>query len=336
MAWWFGSKNQFALRDSKTHEAVDDLLATLQLPRLMADDQIAISELVRIAIMAIDISEVWEAIQADGWSDEDLARLQAACQKPQFLQAMMHALEGERIFADTGYDLFRKSNDETSKALEWEFTFAGEEDRRGGMSKFLEKQIYCRIWRFAWSYQDQQQNLEHLQRLVEAARKAGKEKCYVGVLPDIEKSMLEIEKRNWYDRLRFGLSHSGVSLSRTIARAMLVETERSQLVCAIALKHYFLHYKKFPASLDQLAPEFLSAVPTDYMDGKPMKYHLNSNGSFTLYSVGQNGIDEGGDTTPLKDAKNANHLWWRKDMVWPAAAAPAEVSAWQEESAKNN
>jgi hypothetical protein len=274
-------------------------------------------------------------LQANGWSDEDLDRLQAACQKPEFISAMAHALEGERIFADAGYDLCRKSNDETFTILEWESTFAEEENQPGELNKFFKKQIYCRIWRFAWSYQDQRQNLEHLQRLVEAARKAGKEKSYAGALPDINESILEYDKANWYDKLRFGLARSGFSLPRAIARAMLVETERSQLLCAIALKRYFLRHGKFPTSLDELVPEFLSSAPTDYMDGKPMKYHLNTEGAFKLYSVGENGTDDGGDNTPLDDSKSKN-LWKRKDMVWPAPASPEEVAAWCEESAKNN
>src|SRR5882724_9023954 len=63
LANWFGSKSQMLLRNGKTHEAAADLLAILQLPRLMAGDQIAISELVRIAIMTTDISKFWEALQ---------------------------------------------------------------------------------------------------------------------------------------------------------------------------------------------------------------------------------------------------------------------------------
>jgi hypothetical protein len=279
--------------------------------------------------------KVWEALQNDGWSDDDLARLQASCQKPEFIMAMTHALEGERIFADAGYDLCRKSNDDAFNTLEWQTAWAEQEDQPRATSRFFRKQIYCRIWRFAWSYQDQRHNLEELQALVEITRKAAIAKSYSDSMPFINKITMETEKRNWYDRLRFGVAQSGLSLSRADARAMHIETERSQILCAIGLKRYVLRHGQFPASLDDLVPEFLPAVPTDYMDGKPMKYRLNADGSFLLYSAGEDGKDDDGDISLPPERNKSLNLWARKDFIWPAPALPDEVAIWREEAAKN-
>ena len=59
----------------------------------------------------------------------------------------------------------------------------------------------------------------------------------------------------------------------------------------LALKSYKDAVGKLPDSLDQLAPAYLSAVPIDPFDGKPMKY---SAAKKILYSVGPDGIDSGG------------------------------------------
>ncbi len=44
-----------------------------------------------------------------------------------------------------------------------------------------------------------------------------------------------------------------------------------------------------------LAPHYVKKIPTDGFTGKPLKYHLlNGAQSFKLYSVGRNGVNNGG------------------------------------------
>jgi len=67
------------------------------------------------------------------------------------------------------------------------------------------------------------------------------------------------------------------------------------------------------------------------MDGKPIKYALKADGSFLLYSVGEDGQDDGGSNEMLPKKTNSNNLWERKDFVWPAPASPEETEAWRKE-----
>src|SRR5262249_30674786 len=97
---------------------------------------------------------------------------------------------------------------------------------------------------------------------------------------------------------------------------------------------FVLKHGSAPENLDALVPEFLTAVPTDYMDGKPLKYRRNADGSFTLYSIGTDLKDNGGDAG-LSPGKESHSLWHRMDFVWPSPALADEVSAWREEMAKN-
>ena len=113
---------------------------------------------------------------------------------------------------------------------------------------------------------------------------------------------------------------------------MRAETERSLVICAIALKRYSLRHGTPPASLDALVPEFVLSVPIDYMDGKPLKYHLNADGAFVLYSVGADGKDGGGDTALLPDKTSLHNPWDRKDCVWPSPALPDEIAAYRKGS----
>jgi hypothetical protein len=92
-------------------------------------------------------------------------------------------------------------------------------------------------------------------------------------------------------------------------------------ITAIALKRYELKHGKLPTDLDALVPEFLPAAPTDYMNGQPLHYRLNADKSFTLYSVGDDGHDNGGRCTESpSDAQSQSSPWNQRDWVWPHAA----------------
>ena len=85
---WLGSASQLALHQGDTHGALRDLVIEARLPRLLAEDHLPISELVRIAIGATAKADTWEALQADRWTDEDLAALQRAWESQDFAAAM--------------------------------------------------------------------------------------------------------------------------------------------------------------------------------------------------------------------------------------------------------
>ena len=63
---------------------------------------------------------------------------------------------------------------------------------------------------------------------------------------------------------------------------------------ALAIERYRLKYQFLPASLEDLVPEFIDTVPLDPFDGKPIRYLLRDTGGYTLYIIGEDGIDQGG------------------------------------------
>jgi hypothetical protein len=86
--------------------------------------------------------------------------------------------------------------------------------------------------------------------------------------------------------------------------------------------------------LNDLVPIFLSSVPADFMDGKPLRYKLRSDGDFLLYSVGEDGNDDGGDPTPVPPSTSFNWLSGR-DIVWPRVATPAALEEYRQNSRAN-
>jgi hypothetical protein len=64
-------------------------------------------------------------------------------------------------------------------------------------------------------------------------------------------------------------------------------------IIAFALARYERDHGHYPKELDALAPKYLAEVPKDIFSGGALIYRPNEKG-YLLYSIGANGIDEGG------------------------------------------
>jgi hypothetical protein len=124
------------------------------------------------------------------------------------------------------------------------------------------------------------------------------------------------------------ISDHGRPMPQLAASAAMAEAERRILITAIALERYRGKYGSYPNSLAQLSPEFLKAVPLDFMDGQPLRYRPTADGHFLLYSVGLDCVDDGGKP-PEPDAPRFGSFEHgtfivptNADIVWPVPASP--------------
>jgi len=106
------------------------------------------------------------------------------------------------------------------------------------------------------------------------------------------------------------------------------ETQREMTVAAIALQRFRLRHGRWPEKLEDLVPEFLPVLPRDWMDGQPLRYRRNANDTFTLYSVGEDLRDDGGDPSPVPVKRfDKSPMWMGRDAVWPCVATDENVAA---------
>ena len=89
--------------------------------------------------------------------------------------------------------------------------------------------------------------------------------------------------------------------------------------------------------LTELAPAFLARVLDDPMDGKPLRYRPLGHGNFLLYSIGWDGLDQGGDATeapPSVVGRSSLQMFisgdesrWHKgrNWIWPLPATAEET-----------
>jgi hypothetical protein len=67
-------------------------------------------------------------------------------------------------------------------------------------------------------------------------------------------------------------------------------------LAALAAERYRLAHGDWPRTLADLVPAYLPAVPLDPFDGEPLRYRRTGTGA-VIYSVGEDGRDDGGDPT---------------------------------------
>lgn len=208
--------------------------------------------------------------------------------------------------------------------------------------------IKCKtfMWRYWWSYTDELLYLKGMQFLLEAPRTARTNDCWLKAGDDAKKLVdtLGISSDDdvfWEDPSKadfhFLISSSVPTLSLVFNKAMKAEVTGRTTVTAIALKRYQIKHGSYPSDLNTLVPEFISAVLLDPVDGQPLRYRLNADGTYLLYSVAENGVDDGGNPAFEKDAVGS--YYWQSphalDWVWPQPANAAEIQKYYEEQAKN-
>lgn len=319
--------------------ALANLQASAELIELGLDEGFLISQLVRIAVGGVALDAVWEALQSDGWSDPQLALLQADWERLRYLAPLAEALRFERASAAM---LFPGGSHSSRRQVGQlvRFGVAGDSwSRRSGSSSFawlanlgawidpLVNLARAELWRHVWARHDQLLHHRTLQADIDWAREHAARRDCRG-LDELDAA----EQEAWtLASDQFLLSRSALAVfPKALEKAALAETWREIAVAAIALERFHLRHGEWPASLDALAPDFVEAVPRDWMDGQPLRYRRDPDHGFLLYSVGRDGRDDGGDARPA-DGQTTTGWQVGRDLVWPRAATPEEIAAYEAE-----
>ena len=89
------------------------------------------------------------------------------------------------------------------------------------------------------------------------------------------------------------------------------------LLLRLALQAHKLETGAYPATLNALQGTYLARIPTDaFADGKPFRYTL-AGGTYKLWSIGPDGVDNGGAPTPWpnKTTAPASNKHWPPVML---------------------
>jgi hypothetical protein len=315
-------------------EARSDLLAAVDLVRLSPNEPFMVSGLVRVAMAQIAIYATWESLQSGEWNDPQLTELQAQWHNLDFFQNPETSIIFERAEGIAAVAAARQMNrlDPMLSPLSTTYNMSGTPSRRPGLVGFLDdiQRLYNRsrfgMWKSTWSYDEELCYLQTVDAAVASCRLANATGAFVPVLEKLKQEDVRILRLHPAATNQYLLFFSGSGRFESyLLKLARVETARRLTVTAIALKRYHLQHGVYPSSLNDLVPAFLPAVPADFMDGQPLRYKLRPDGDFLLYSVGEDGKDDGGDPTPVPPSTSFYSWLNGRDIVWPRVATPAAL-----------
>jgi len=302
------------LAAGKPEEALQDVLLMLRLVDSAKDEPTLISQLVRVAALEITMQPIWEGLAAHRWSDVQLQSLQATLQKFDFISALNHSLEAEKVWGNLTIALIR---DKRTPNL---FASMMEEDKKvESWAREADKafQKCPRDW-----FDAEQQNYNRVceERLLKGYDIAAK-RVYPRV---VDENMHQMEKTlggkgTWVkDHLAFARAFLP-ALGRVHFKLAGAQGSADLASIACALERHRLATGKYPQGLAELAPRFLKQVPHDLITGEPLHYQLTDDGQFLLYSVGWNETDDNGELAFLASGRGPEKK--EGDWVWRYPAA---------------
>jgi hypothetical protein len=298
-----------ALHRGNFEAARSDLHALAALPRMYRNDPSFVMAMIRTSIAEQGLQATWEALPAPGWDDKTLDALQRDWEAVDLLGGLERGLMGERAVGSAAMEMVRKSDARGFRnILNGGMTPRIAANGSRAFALRLRDDLERIAYKLTWIDADELFMLQSENQAVETARmlKDGRPWPEVHVAVTNLHAKLLNELGSAHGRRMIMSAMAIPNFLRAFEMTARTETMRRLAITAIAIQRYRLRYGKPPENLAALRPEFLSEVPIDPMSGKPLCYHSNADGSFALYSVGENGKDDGGSAGG--------------DILWPAVS----------------
>jgi len=283
-----------------TAGAAEDIDTILRLAELTGEDPVLIGYLVRVAIQSSAFSAFWDGTLQHAWSDAQLAAFQQRFEGLKQRDSLVKAFRGERLFGKTCFELMREGR------LDPDTLGAMESDESGNSFGWG-------LVPRAWLLQNQAYHSKVLDQVVGALQRCDPErgiasKGSIWETERVEQTVFNTAGRRFHPyRIFTHLLLPG--LAKVHAKADRSLTTSRLAITVAGLERHRLATGTYPKSLGDLVPKWVPTVPLDPMDGQPLRYRLNADGSFTVYGVGPNHADDNGAFE--------SQLGQDLDWVWP-------------------
>ncbi len=284
--------------------AHQEFLMLVGMARLHSESWTIVDQMVRSAIANLATDAVWNALQAPGWTDHQLSELQNRLSSLSFFNELEKSYQAERAVGLYLYfDMKTNRNKGTLGMLNPQPSLPD-----------LPSQALEFVWESLWADTDLLFYCRHHQALMDSLHALAATRSYRQIASGLAEARTRLERaRSGVRSYRYLWSAMALSSTERAPETLVKnETLRQLAITGIALKRYELRHGKPPGALTDLQPEFLRDLPVDFYDGRSLRYRLDADGSSTLYSVGANFRDDGGDGS--------------LDLVWPKPIWPQNVA----------
>lgn len=290
------------LAEGRTSAAMNDLRMMLRWQRLLEHEPTLIAGLIRSSCLEAICKTVWQGMAIKGWSEPDLREIEEALAPMDMLAAYDFALASERAAQNRYCDVLVNGSFAQRKKL-----LAASAD-----SELDKDPLMPWLLRLPGFVRDNEvRNCRHMEEL-QARIDITKGRIYDDRETPSDPGRL---KGTWNEHYYCMFSRSALIYPELEIRFAHTETLRRQARTACALERFRTIRGTYPRTLDQLLPKFLSAAPSEVYSDAEMKYRLETDGGYLLYSVGFDRKDDGG--TSVRPGKTGSVSWREQpDWVW--------------------
>jgi hypothetical protein len=288
-------------------EAAHSILAAHRLAKACEKEPLLINLLVGISIDAMALEPLWLGLRERVFAEAELRQLQEAYAADETEKALLQAMRGELAAGVDALEYLQKKVAEGAGNVADLLKVSGTgESADMQVFRFLPAGM-LNHWKSVIGEVELRHIILPLKHGIAASLSAGD-----ALDREIMRKSNLLLNPDWIMARLMVPAVKQVSLNTWVAVA-----REQQALAAIALERFFAKHGAYPSKLEELAPEFLPAVPVDVCDGKPLRYRRTETGRFMLWSVGVDGRDDEGKVT--LDAKGSAKLSKREylgDWTW--------------------
>lgn len=257
-------------------EAFDALSAMCSLDKALVDEPFLISALVRMAGQTMTVNSTFEALALTMLDDAQLDALTKAFRLMEERPSLRRAMLAERV--------------STASTLRWAYGGGSIGTvTQGGPDIGIVLRLVPGLKEL-----DEAVSVKMMTRVCNAATHEGE--ALATTLSELAASEPRMPTYAVLSRIMLP------SLSRSLINNQLAVAALRAGRVGLAAERFRLRHARWPERLAELAPEFIDAVPVDPFTGRPLILKME-NGTFCVYSVGEDLNDNGGDVERSSKSK---------------------------------
>jgi len=293
------------LAAGRSDEALQNLRVAWRFDDALRSKPLILAMLVRIAVNETALVPVWEGLADHRWNEGQLAAIEQALARVDFVGDFAQTLRGERAFMNASFDQMIQLQTMPHED--------GSTTDGAGAEPVPSRSLFSRVFFPAWMIKRNQLVAnQFMQDLIENLGAATTNEAGAFALSP------EVTNR-WAQR--FNQRALDTTLSRPLWESMNRAAEKAPRAqatihlarTAVAIERYRLANGSYPEELELLKPKFFTRLPLDPFTGKPLKYRRDPMGGYSLYSVGCDRADDGG--APESSSRSESEPP-RGDVVW--------------------
>ncbi len=300
-------------------EALKEVQECFTLARALGadDNHQLIPAMIRVAIITLNLADVWEGLVDRRWSDADLVALRKELDSFSPSLDWAQTAKAERQQENSAYDKLA-ALPPTQRGL----VFVRQR-KPDPIIPTMEDRLEMAAWSLALASPGFiRENQVVVNKYWDAAerRVSPNGHWHPEIKPD---AAYDLDKLSSKQKIHYALAATTTpSIERAACRVVVVETYLTYAKLAIAIEQYRRQHQELPENLAALAPDFIAEIPSDPFYGEAIRYVRPTADSYELRVSGES--RHSGDPRPYE-------VWFSPkkgestDLVWHGLAPETEV-----------